>query len=154
MMELFRITQARYAADMTGEGSRLYGARWNNIGTACIYTAENRGLSLCEHFCSSSLAAPIPHLSILTYSIETEYIFTLQLGDLPSNWREIKHPEETRNLGTDLIKSNQYAIIKVPSVIMEEEYNCIINIYHPDFKTLKIKYIRPFYLDSRFRNSP
>ncbi|MFN0047745.1 MAG: RES family NAD+ phosphorylase [Cytophagales bacterium] len=152
MIELYRISQTRYANDFSGEGSRLYGARWNNMGTPCIYTAENRALSLCELFCSSNMQTIVPRLSLLTYSIETEQIFTINVNDLPINWNEIKHPNETKNYGTELIHSNKYAVIKVPSVIMEEEYNCIVNIFHPDFKSFKIKHIRPFNLDARFGN--
>lgn len=151
-MELYRISQTRYANDLSGEGSRLYGARWNNIGTPCIYTAENRALSLCELFCSSNFETIIPKLSLITYSLETDDIFTVEVASLASNWNQIKHPIETKEFGTELILSNKYALIKVPSVVMEEEFNCIVNIFHPDFKSLKIKHIRNFDIDERFRN--
>ncbi len=45
-MLVYRVGKTRFAKDLTGEGARLNGGRWNNIGTPCIYTAESRALAI------------------------------------------------------------------------------------------------------------
>ena len=47
-MELFRISKERYKDDLTGTGARLYSGRWNNVGTAVLYSAQNRSLAMAE----------------------------------------------------------------------------------------------------------
>jgi RES domain-containing protein len=47
-MELFRITQEQFADDLTGNGSRLFGGRWNSEGVFAVYTSSSRSLALLE----------------------------------------------------------------------------------------------------------
>ena len=47
-MELYRITQEKYADDFSGNGARLYGGRWNSEGLYAVYTSASRALALLE----------------------------------------------------------------------------------------------------------
>ena len=47
-MEVYRIAKSSYRTDLTGLGSRLYGARWNKKGTGLVYTSESRALASLE----------------------------------------------------------------------------------------------------------
>ena len=48
-MIVYRLSRTRWADDLTGEGSRLHGGRWNHPGTPCIYTSESRALAILEY---------------------------------------------------------------------------------------------------------
>lgn len=48
-MFVYRIAKSQYVNDLSGEGSRLHGGRWNNKGYSMIYTAENRSLATVEY---------------------------------------------------------------------------------------------------------
>ena len=47
-MKVFRISRGKYATPLSGEGAAKYGARWNPVGIALIYTAQNRALAMAE----------------------------------------------------------------------------------------------------------
>ena len=48
-MVVYRLGGTKYATDLTGEGARLFGGRWNNEGTPCIYTSQSRALAILEY---------------------------------------------------------------------------------------------------------
>jgi len=54
-MDLFRVTRKKYIDDLSGEGSRLYGGRWNHKGAAVIYTSESISLAAMEVLVHTSL---------------------------------------------------------------------------------------------------
>jgi len=47
-MEVFRLSRAKYADQLSGYGAALKGARWNSRGVEMIYAAENRSLAMAE----------------------------------------------------------------------------------------------------------
>ena len=46
--DVYRITKDRYANDLSGNGARLYGGRWNSKGVPVVYAGEHRSLCLLE----------------------------------------------------------------------------------------------------------
>ena len=43
-MQVYRIAQKAFINDLSGEGARLFGGRWNRRGIPLLYTAESRSL--------------------------------------------------------------------------------------------------------------
>lgn len=136
-MILYRISACKHINDLTGTGASLYGGRWNSLGIAMTYTAGSPSLAMLEtlvhlggritgNFCQLALEAPED--SILTYSE----------SDLPTNWREHPAPDALKKLGNKFILEGKYLCMKVPSVIVPEEFNCLINPEHPDFDKITV----------------
>ncbi len=48
-MKVFRIAKKEFIADLSGEGARLYGGRWNKKGSSVLYTSESRSLATVEY---------------------------------------------------------------------------------------------------------
>lgn len=151
-MEVYHIGSKKFATQLSGEGAKLHGGRWNSIGTACLYTAESIALCVLEYAANVSLHQLPPSLTITVYTIPENSWREFSLAELPKNWQEVPAPAETQEWGTQLLQEAKHLALRVPSVIIPSEYNYILNPLHPDFKKVKIKEVPPFTFDSRIKS--
>ncbi len=149
-MELFRIVEKPWGGHaFDGEGARLCGGRWNGKGTAMVYTASTRALAVLEllvHLEDSYIIQQ--NFVIFRVTVNDSYIMDLGQG-LPKNWQSDIIPLSTQAIGDDWVKQQASAVLGVPSVIIPEENNYLINPLHPDFKMLKIEEAQPLSFDPR-----
>ncbi len=149
-MQVFRIAKTKYIKDLTGVGSRAYGGRWNRKGIGLIYTSESRSLAALELIVHAPASIAPKHLSIITFDIPPQVKpKKLDLAILPPNWRESPPPEELGSIGTDWALSRESLLLRVPSTIIENEFNILINPLHPDLKLLRLLKPEPFVFDER-----
>lgn len=139
-MRVYRISKTKYADDLKGTGSKLYGGRWNKVGTPCIYTAESRALAVLEYAVNVNIDFIPRALSICIFEIDEEKIHSVDIAKLPGNWRDNPSPLSAKNFGTELF-SKGFSILKVPSVVIPEESNYILNpmIENSDFNLVEVK---------------
>jgi RES domain-containing protein len=151
-MHLFRICKTKFAHDLTGEGAKLYGGRWNQRMTACVYASSSRALAILEYSVHVQ-AEDIPRaLSIITIAIPDHIaVLTPTIGELPGNWKDVPASAEAKKWGTDLLQSCTHAVIKVPSAIIPQEYNFILNPLHPDSTFFSIDVVEDFAYDLRIK---
>jgi RES domain-containing protein len=149
-MIAYRIARTRHIRDLSGLGAKLYGGRWNNKGTAVVYTSENRSLATVEYLVHVPISIIPDDLSIASIeipdSIKPECVL---LGDLPKNWRDYPPPPELAELGTKWALSLVTLSLRVPSAVVENEFNILINSQHPDIKRITISKIEKFRFDKR-----
>lgn len=147
-MILYRITNARYADDLSGNGARLYGGRWNSEGRAMVYLASSRSLAILE-----SLAHLVPTNvpgEYMMLTIETpDDLLEINAKLLPANWNEYPEPNILKQIGNSFLQKNEYLLLKVPSVIVPEEFNYLMNPTHPKAGKVKITKKSPFIFDER-----
>lgn len=134
-----------------GEGARLYGGRWNRPGTAMVYTSAARSLAALEMLAHLGDSGVLGSYSVIPAHFDEEQIETLTHGDLPKNWREAPAPAAVQLIGNRWAEQARSLVLEVPSVIVPEESNFLINPAHPDFKTLRIGKPVPFRFDKRLR---
>jgi RES domain-containing protein len=151
-MLLFRIGATKYANDITGEGAKLNGGRWNHPGIQCIYAGESRAIVLLEYSAHVSIHNIKRALSFTTFSVPDNSITALKIADLPGNWNAFPHPEETRSLGSKLLRENISLVIKIPSVIIPEEHIYLINPNHPRINEVKISAVADYAFDVRIKS--
>ncbi len=151
-MIVYRIGESRYASDLTGEGARLFGARWNHIGTACLYTAESRALAVLEYTVNVNIAVIPRALSMATFEIPDTGIQVLAQADLPGNWKESPAPASTKDFGTSLLQAAATPIIKIPSTVIPEEFNYLLNPSHAGSRDFRLLEVRDFVYDVRIKN--
>ena len=139
-MKVYRITKTKYAEDLSGTGAKLYGGRWNHIDSACIYTADSRALSVLEYAVNINIDFIPRALSLCVFEIDESQVYSLKQEGLPGNWRATPAPKSTKDYGTQFLKSNK-PILKIPSIIIPEEFNYIINpqVAGLSFKLVEIK---------------
>lgn len=149
-MIVFRLSKSVYANDLSGRGAEIAGGRWNSKGTAMVYTSESRAL------CTTEIAVHTP-LGILPLDyviIAIEIPNTLQVQEikphaLPEDWKSLPHSHSTQELGDAFVSNYKFAVLKVPSAVVQGEYNYLLNPAHRDFKKIKVKLIEPFDFDER-----
>lgn len=139
-MKVYRITKTKYAEDLSGTGAKLYGGRWNHIDSACIYTADSRALSVLEYAININIDFIPRALSLCVFEIDESHVYSFKQEDLSGNWRATPAPKSTKDYGTQFLKSNK-PILKIPSIIIPEEFNYIINpqVAGLSFKLVEIK---------------
>jgi RES domain-containing protein len=149
-MKVYRIAKTKYISDLSGTGARLYGGRWNNKGIGIIYTSETRALATVEYLVHVPLAMVPNNLCIATLETPDDIAAKeILVPDLPGNWRSCPAPFELAQLGTSWALSNETLLLRVPSVVVEHEFNVLINPSHPDIKHIIISYIENYSFDNR-----
>jgi RES domain-containing protein len=149
MPHAWRIVRTVRVADaFSGEGARLGGGRWNSREVPVVYTSEHQSLAALELLVHIN---PQIQIELVVFRIEWENFATEKvfLNQLPSNWRDQPPAGATVALGDQWARRRKSVLLAVPSVLIPEESNYLINPLHPDFKRLEIGPPKPFSLDQR-----
>ena len=150
-MTIYRITSEIYKDDISGNGASIYGARWNSVGKRMVYTSEHISLGILEslvHFTKNQIPQNLYLLHILLpNNIEVSEISLEKIKDKWAN-----HIDYTQWIGDNFIENNQSLILKVPSVVVPEESNFLLNPIHKDFKKITIQKFELLQLDERLMN--
>lgn len=151
-MEIFRITKRKYAGDISGKGAELYGGRWNPIGVPALYTSENRALATLELLVHLPKELLPPSYVLLTIEIPTpleEKIITIPENTLDTNWNSLQADTWTKEMGRYHFQDLKSLGIRVPSTIIPEEFNIILNPLHESFGKISVTTESNFQLDQR-----
>ncbi|MES2648039.1 MAG: RES family NAD+ phosphorylase [Bacteroidota bacterium] len=150
-MLVYRLCRTKYANDLSGEGSRLRGGRWNNKKTSCVYTSSSRSLALLEYTVNVNIDDIPRSLSLITIDIKEHPIFCPKILQLPGDWKDHPTPSSTKEYGTALLIKNEYAILRFPSVIIPQEYNYILNSGHTLSNSFEVVEVSDFSYDTRIK---
>lgn len=148
-MIVYRFSQKKYAKDLSGKGAELYGGRWNNIGMATVYTAESRSLCLVEIAVHTPFGIHPKNYCLITIEIPDSDVTNFPINQLPKNWDSVPHSSSSQQIGDLFLKTNDTLALRVPSAIVKDEFNILINPHHQNFKKVTIQKIESFDLDSR-----
>jgi len=145
-MELFRITKAEYQNDLTGIGAYYHGGRWNSRGNAMLYTCSHRSLAMLEILVHWQRPTPPPDFVVVVIFVPDSLARANNLY-LIKDWQQDQHwSQETGDLW---LKEKKTLLMKVPSVLVPNEPNYLINPLHPDAEAIKVINIEPFEFDNR-----
>ena len=150
-MEVHRLTRRKFAGKnpFDGEGSFLFGGRWSSIGTRVCYAATHRSLAILEYRVHIDLALLPDDLVIATLEIPDD-IAVAPTPTLPENWKEYPAPASLRKIGDRFIAEAQSALMLVPSVLVPQENNVMLNPLHPDARRMiRQRRLVPFLYDPR-----
>ncbi len=151
-MLIYRLTSKKYESDLSGIGANLYGGRWNNKGSAALYTGESQEIALLETVVHTPPMLT-PSLVMVTLEIPDDSIEEIKLNQLPSNWKRYPAPTILAEIGNRWIRSNSSIALKVPSCIIESAHIFVLNAQHPDYlKSVKIVHKEDFHFDSRLKS--
>ena len=150
-MRIWRICKAEHAATaFTGEGAMVYPGRWHHAGTRVVYCSESRALSAIEQLVHLHRNRLPPHFICFGVEVpEDVLIREVRVEDLPVEWRHHPGPLELRDIGTGWAKAADTVLLRVPSAVVQGEYNFLLNPLHPHFGRLAIGDPEPFEFDER-----
>lgn len=149
-MFVYRIAKTQYIRDLSGMGARLYGGRWNHKGIGIVYTAESRALATVEYLVHVPLSLLPGDLSLATLHIP-DWVTpkTLAVVDLPAHWRDYPAPPALADLGMQWSLAPETMLLRVPSAVVEHEWNVLINPLHPDMPHVAIAQVEAYQFDAR-----
>lgn len=149
-MRAYRLVAARHRdTALTGEGARRHGGRWNPVGTPVVYVAETLSLAVLELRVHLHIEEARKRYVALTLEWpDTVASGHLMPEQLPPNWRAGEIPRATRQLGRRRLAP--VCALRVPSVVLPQEYNWVLNPVHADFARVQVVAAQePFFLDER-----
>jgi RES domain-containing protein len=147
-VETFRITGSQFA-DLSGEGGMYASGRWHTRGHPIIYTGGSRSLAILEKLVHTDTEDMPDDQVLITVHIPDELaIDAISPSSIPASWTAPLHPACIA-LGDAWLQGTQTAVLRVPSAIVPEESNYLINPLHADAGKITIKDIRPFHFDER-----
>lgn len=150
-MIVYRINNCRYAKDLSGQGAALYGGRWNNKGVYVVYTAQSRALALLEAVVHIGNIPDIGYC-MTTIEIPDHSIQHIQADDLPPDWTDNPSPNYLKAIGDRFVQANTHLALRIPSALMVEEYNYLLNPAHHLYSKVKITNERAIKIDDRLKH--
>jgi RES domain-containing protein len=152
-MKVYRVAPKKYATDLSGEGARLAGGRWNPRGAPVIYTAEQASLALLETIPSFDLTSSVPpDIQLVTIEIpDGVSILELPEKELPSDWKAFPYRLSTARIGQKWIIEGKAAVLKVPSVMVPYGIgrNLLLNLLHPELHSRMSATLQEWEIDKR-----
>ena len=150
MTVAWRTVRPAYAdAAFSGDGARLYGGRWNRVGTPVVYLAEHRSLAVLEILTQALDAADTTDLLLASATFDPDEVEDLTPDRLPADWAHHPAPESTAAFGTEWAVSGRSIVLRVPSVVLPAESNYVINPRHPNLGRVTFGAPVPLALDPR-----
>jgi RES domain-containing protein len=132
-MRLWRVSDH---ADLSGEGGRRVEGRWHERGRAVVYLAEHAALALLERLVHLEVdPEDLPsHYQLLTVDVPRDVaVEDLGEADLATRIPDWRHaPEKTRTLTRTWLSERRTALLRVPSVIVPEASNYLLNPLHSE----------------------
>jgi RES domain-containing protein len=126
-------------ADLSGEGARRFGGRWNSRGRAVVYLAEHPALAALE---------VRVHLDLPFELLPVDFVL-MRVAVPDSPMTEYEAPDDSVAMGNAWLTEARSAVLRVPSVLVPHAWNILLNPNHSDAARALIGEIEPFGFDPR-----
>lgn len=118
----------------SGDGGLYVAGRWNHLGKKVIYCSESIALCTLEWLAHNGLSVSGFNYCRYSINITDNLIARFSPSELPEDWNATPSTDSTRDFAEEyLFASNKILAIAIPSVLVPEEYNLVINPAHTAF---------------------
>ena len=149
-LSAWRIVKRKLASEaFSGEGTRLYGGRWNSPGVRMVYTAESRSLAALEILVHLESPDLLRQYVVFEVSFDDTLVTATEESKLPDDWQAEPAPAALRAIGDSWAASRASAVLQVPSAIIPDESLFLLNPLHEDFPKRVVGEPLPFRMDPR-----
>jgi RES domain-containing protein len=142
--------KAYEAHDLSGKGAELSGGRWNRAGTPLVYASTSIALACLEtavHLNTRGL--PLNRFLVAIDIPDAVWRAAMVLDKPPIGWSAIPEGRASLDAGQAWIGGAGSAVLIVPSVIVPEEMNVLINPAHRDASGIQARKLRAWFYDAR-----
>jgi RES domain-containing protein len=149
-MLAWRISKRAHANDRIGQGSALTGGRWNSIGVNVIYLGATLEICVLETLVHTASIVP-PDLVIVEFTLpdDSALYWHPDRNQLPPGWDDLPASDSSARFGDKFIKNGSHLEVFLPSVIVPEAMNIVINPNHPGMSLVTLRTVRDFRFDTR-----
>lgn len=151
MPEVFRIVKRKLAETaFEGLGAKRHGGRWNSKGLPVVYTSDSVSLAALELLVHLKRQEVLVHYVGFRLELADSQVLDLEQEILPADWLDDPPPPSTADIGDGWLESGLSLALAVPSVIVPEQHNILLNPKHADFQAVADKAVSsPFEFDMR-----
>lgn len=147
---VWRIVRAEHSETaFSGEGNRLKSGRRNVAGIPMVYTSESIPLAVLEVRVNLTKDQLWSTFRLIGAAIPETLIRTIAPNRLPKHWQKAEYPENVPRFGTRWFLAGSSCVLRVPSVVVPQAFNYLINPTHPDFGRIEIGRPTKFRFDPR-----
>ncbi len=149
-MKIYRVTKKEFVKDLTGEGARLFGGRWNKKGSPMLYFSEHLSLCVLEMLTRIDFEFLSEDYAFIEVEIADKLIIpSSKVTSISKNWRADPPVVATQDFGTKWLSSEGSFALSVPSAVLPSEHNILVNPNHKLISKLKITNSGKLDLDPR-----
>jgi RES domain-containing protein len=147
------VDASQYTADeLTGAGAKATGGRWNRKGRAVLYTSTSVALACLETVVHSKLGSLPMNRFLVRIDLPLDAWMARDehtARSLPVGWDALPEGRVSLDLGDAWLAAGQSPVMVVPSAIVPEERNVLINPDHPLCRSMKARKLRKWLYDPR-----
>lgn len=151
-MRTWRIAIEQAALDRSCEGATQSGGHWHDVGWAALYAAMTVELAVLEKFVHTEGDDPTLVLVAIDLPDDPKLGVDMPVESLPKGWDDLEDGGSAAAFGTNFLKDCKHLYMRVPSVIVREGWNLVINPAHPAYERVTMRVVRSFSFDPRMFN--
>ena len=135
-MLVYRITHKSFSKKLIAPG---FAGRWNGSGRKVIYCAESIALAFLENMIRRQGVGFNQDFRTTILQIPDDLkIQEVLPRELPAGWRNFTDYSKCQPIGNKWYDEGIFPVLKIPSAVLPESYNYVLNATHPDCKKVKL----------------
>ena len=146
-MLAYRIVFRKYSRKLVAPG---FAGRWNGSGRKVIYSAESVALAFLENMIRRQGVGFNHDFKTMILEIpDSLKIQAVSADGLSAGWRKFTGYSVCQPIGNTWYDAGSIPVLKVPSAVLPDSFNYVINSLHPDFKKIGLVQVADFIPDER-----
>jgi RES domain-containing protein len=145
VLRLWRLYPGRYGPGLDGIGGTFADGRWHRRGDRVVYFGLTAAITVLERLAHTDPDLLPSDLVLGSFLFDSD--LGVEVAEVPDGWT--RDEWITQRIGSDWVRSAKTCLLRVPSVIVPEESNAMLNASHADARALKLVSERPFSFDPR-----
>lgn len=149
MVRIYRVVHRKYGdVAYSGKGGLHADSRWTSRGQLVAYASESLALAALEKIAGAGRLIRLSDMVYVAADLRADGIHVA--ADLPDGWDRRPPSDASREIGDAWLRSGMTVALRVPSVVVPEGSNYVLNPEHPDFEeALNVHAVAPLRLDPR-----
>ena len=150
-MQIYRVTHQQYAdSPFSGKGGLISASRWSSRGQLVTFASDTLALATLEKLAGVGHWSRLKEMVYVRADLDQKLVQAPAREALPEEWDRRPPGDASRDYGSKWLESKASVALQVPSVVLHEGSNYVLNPVHPSFEeALSVGETRPLDLDPR-----